>query len=531
MIQEPAPDPALVRAHLAKRELARRRLLDYILYTKESYQAAWFHEEICGLLDAFVEDVIAKRSPRVMIFLPPGTGKSEIVSRRWPTYCLGRFPTWQWITATYGQDLANEFGRDVRGIIEEPAYRQLFPDFQIRDDANAVADWVTTAGGKYRAVGVGGPTTGKRANIFVVDDPIKDMQDADSDAKQKESWDFFNAVASTRLFPGGGILITQTLWSLQDTSMRLLRAAEEHPEAEQWTVYKFPMLAVEDERRRKIGESLHEDRYSRKDMERKRATYFANGQARVWHSLFQCNPTPDEGTTYRREWLKLYKPGTVPSNHISYTTTDFAVGTKESNDWSVICSWAVCEDGAIYLKRMIRGRFTPHQIVSNLVGVIQQDKPYMYALERTHQNQTIGPYLNDRMRAENVFSVCHEIVPHKDKLSRSASILGRAQMGMIYLPDEASTHDIIIPELLAFPSGLHDDVPDCFSQLGLMLDKVITPPTPAQAKAPDGPPTGSMAWVRSYGNRATARDTSATHVPRSLTGRLPDRVDREAMLR
>lgn len=530
-------DPAILHQHQARRELARRRMLDFVLYTKPEYQPGWVHREICGILDAFIQDVQAKRSPRVMIFLPPGTGKSELVSRRFPSYVLGRFPTWEWITATYGDSLSTEFGRDVRGIIEEPAFQQLFPEFAIRDDARAIDYWRTTKGGKYFATGIGGGTTGKRAHIFDVDDPIKDMQDADSPAKQKECWDWFSGVASTRLYPGGGILITQTLWSLNDTSLRLLEAAKANPSAEQWTVYKFPMIAEQDERHRKAGDVLHPERYPKEEIYRKRATYFANGQARIWHALFQCNPTPDEGIEFKREWFKLYKPGTIPENHVTYMTSDLALSTQAGRDYTVLCAWAVCEDGKIYLKAMTRGRFTPMEIVDAMVAMMKTHKPAQYGVEKSHQNTTIGPFLNKRMQELNVFCPSYEIsTPRgkdagKGKTARAASIRGRSQQGMIYLPDDEQTHDVIIPELVAFPSG-HDDVVDNFSMLGLMLDTIIQPGATVAPPEP-GPNPDSMEWIRKHGRPlgGPVSTEDRRHVPRTLTGHARERIDRNARLR
>lgn len=166
---QPLSPPILARRELARRELATRNLLPFILLHTPEYLPGWVHREVTDLLDAFIEAVEKKLSPRLIIELPPRIGKSQIISRCFPPYLLGRHPEWEVVCATYNQDLANDFGRDVRALVHEPAYQDLFPDTALRKDSNAVDYMKTTLRGSYTAVGIGGALTGKGFHVGIIE--------------------------------------------------------------------------------------------------------------------------------------------------------------------------------------------------------------------------------------------------------------------------------------------------------------------------------------------------------------------------
>lgn len=206
---------------LLSRELASRDLLHYIERSMPHYIAGWVHEDICRRLEKFVADVELQKSPRLMLWMPPRHGKSEIASVRFPEWVLGRHPEWEFIATSYALDLPLGFSRRIRSRIPEADYQAIFSKTQLSKDATAAESWRTTAGGGYRAAGVGGGITGMGAHILLIDDPVKDQEEADSETIRQKVWDWFGTTAYTRLAPGGGILVIQTRWHDDDLSGRL----------------------------------------------------------------------------------------------------------------------------------------------------------------------------------------------------------------------------------------------------------------------------------------------------------------------
>ena len=204
---------------------ARTSLAAFIQLTYPSYQMGWVHRLICNKLDRFIENVVARKSPRLLILMPPRHGKSEITTKRLPAYFLGRHPEMSIISASYSASLATRFGRAVQQIMLDDVYDLLFPDVILPGTTKAVArgygrDSVYTRtadlfetcgyGGSYRCTGVGGGVTGMGADIFLIDDPVKDRAEADSFTIRENVWDWFTSTAYTRLAPGGGIIVVMT---------------------------------------------------------------------------------------------------------------------------------------------------------------------------------------------------------------------------------------------------------------------------------------------------------------------------------
>ena len=202
---------------------ARQYLADFTLYTYPTYLMGWFHREVCEALDKFLADVLAKKSPRLILTAPPRHGKSELVSRRFPAFAFGRCPDLQIIATSYGADLAQRFNRDVQRIIDDDTYRTLFPETTLNgrnvrtDSRNAfirTSDLfeIVNHKGAYRSCGVGGGITGTGADILIIDDPIKDRAEANSPTVRANVYDWYTSTAYTRLSPGGGVIVMNTRW-------------------------------------------------------------------------------------------------------------------------------------------------------------------------------------------------------------------------------------------------------------------------------------------------------------------------------
>lgn len=272
---------------LAQRALCRRKLLPFIRKFNKSYEAGWVHRDICERLERFVKDVEDGKSPRLMLFMPPRHGKSEISSKNLPAWVLGKHPEWELIAASYAVSLPIGFSRKIQSMLEDPYYQILFPETKLHPKAQSAEYWMTDGyEGAYVASGTTGGITGKGAHILIIDDPVKDSEEADSDSQRDKVWDWWGSTAKTRLAPGGGVLVIQTRWHDDDLSGRLLlqmkelreeyealkanvrdrmrmmdpesdefaEAAEElelyeeeEKEIDQWQVVRYPAIAEEDE--------------------------------------------------------------------------------------------------------------------------------------------------------------------------------------------------------------------------------------------------------------------------------------------
>ena len=209
---------------LAKRR-ARENLSSFVLYNHDDYLMGWFHLEICRALKQFALDVIAKKSPRLIITAPPRSGKSQLVSRDFPAWFLGNYPECHIIASSYSSDLAGAMNTDVQRIIDGPRFRELFP-FVFLASKEAAAKTGDTGAykkttdkfeivhyrGSYRSAGVGGGITGMGADILIIDDPHKDKAEAYSATMRSRVHDWYASTAYTRLAPGGGVIVMCTRW-------------------------------------------------------------------------------------------------------------------------------------------------------------------------------------------------------------------------------------------------------------------------------------------------------------------------------
>ena len=257
------------KAELALRILTRKRLLPFVERFNPDYQAGWVHKDICQRLEQFSRDVAEKKSPRLMLFMPPRHGKSTLASVAFPAWHLGRHPDHEFISCSYSGSLAMGFSRKVRQLLREPTYKTAFQT-RLDPDSQSAEAWLTTGGGGYVAAGVGGGITGKGAHVLVIDDPVKNREDAESQNNREANWDWYTSTAYTRLAPGGGVLVILTRWHDDDLAGRLLKAGSEG--GDEWTVVKYPAIAEEDEDFRDQGDALHPERYDAKSLKQIRWT-------------------------------------------------------------------------------------------------------------------------------------------------------------------------------------------------------------------------------------------------------------------
>ncbi|WP_158211992.1 MULTISPECIES: terminase large subunit domain-containing protein [unclassified Acidovorax] len=209
--------------------LAKRRLLPFVQRLNPRYDAGWVHKDICRRLEKFSDDVAKGLSPRLMILMPPRHGKSELASRMFPAWHLGRHMDHEVIACAYNVSLAMSFSRKVKEAMDDPSYQSVF-EARLNPEFRSNEEWGLANGrGGYVAAGVGGGITGKGAHVLVIDDPIKNAEEADSADVREKLWDWYGSTAYTRLAPGGGVLVIQCMTG--DTPVRLPDGTEKRLDA------------------------------------------------------------------------------------------------------------------------------------------------------------------------------------------------------------------------------------------------------------------------------------------------------------
>jgi hypothetical protein len=443
----------------------------------------WVHKEVAEHLEAFMEAVERKQSPRLMIFLPPRTGKTQLVSRCFPAYVMGHHPEWEVIAATFGQDLADDIGRYVRSIVNDPQYHKLFPDTKLQTGSNAADRLDTTSRGGYRAVGRGGALTGRGAHVLILDDPLKDDSEADSATVQEGLRSWYITSARSRLAPGGGIIIVQTLWSLNDLPLFLLECQDKDELADKWKVYKYPAIATQDEPNRKKGEALHPDRFGVKDLERTRASYYATGMSRWWNSLYQQNPVDEEGNFFKREWIDYYDK--LPEDLNWYMGVDYAVSVKSHNDPTAIVRFGVSPSGDIYIDpEIFCDRVSSLDAINTVLRMAKAKKVWQIGSEKGVIENAIGPLFEQRCREMKYYPFVHKLARSQSKHVYAAVLQGRMQQHKIKFPRTKFVEEVLVPELMAFRADADnksDNLVDALTNGLLMVNTLI----PAKESKPE----------------------------------------------
>ena len=451
----------------------RESMIGFLYYTYPEYQMGWVHEEICKELDAFLQAVVEKKSPRLMLTMPPRHGKSELASRRFPAYALGRYPDLSFIASSYSGDLSSRMNRDVQRIIDDPLYRRLFPGTALsgmdgsRDDKatrslrSGTLFEIVNRKGVYRSAGVGGGITGMGADIICCDDPVKDREAADSATISQRIWDWYTSTLYTRLAPGGGIIIIQTRWADTDLSGRLLEA-QARGEGDEWRVVNFPAIATEDEKHRKKGEALHPERYPLEALEKIRKAV----GVRDWEALYQQHPIPDGGAIFREEWMqKPWLPKDLPERFDAVVQSwDMAFKDGANSDYVVGQLWG--RKGAdFYLLDQLRGRWSFTESVDMVRALTERaekwdSRPHRKLIE----DKANGPAVIDALKHE--ISGIVPVEPDGTKVARAHAVTALFEAGNVHLPDRSVSGWVeeYKLELRRFPNGANDDQVDATTQ-------------------------------------------------------------------
>lgn len=464
------------------------------------YQAAAHHRAIAAAL----ERVERGDTMRLIINCPPRHGKSELATRMLPGYFVGRDPYRNIIIGTYGDDFAEDFGREVREYMQQPEYREIFPGTGLAYGSKAADRLRTVQGGNLFFVGRKGRVTGRGADLILIDDPIKDDEEARSPAVRDKVWNWFTRTISTRLMSvAGRIVIIQTRWHEDDIVGRLRNP--ENPyynkvEAAKWQVIDLPALAEDkDPLGRKVGEPLWPQRFTKEYLEGLRTLDPVGFSA-----LYQGRPTPETGDFFKTDYLRTYTPRQLPGTLRYYAASDHAIGVKTRHDFTVLLVVGMDEDENIWVVDCFWKRAKSDEVVEAMIGLMAKYPIQMWWAENGHISKSIGPFLQKRMRERKTFCAIDEVPTVADKRSRAQSIQARMAMGKVFLPVQAPWYAKAKGELLSFDGGTHDDFVDALAHIGMGLAKQFKARKPRPV-ATGEVQVGTLAWVKQDAARVARR--------------------------
>lgn len=420
-----------------------------------------------------LEAVASGETERLMVLMPPGSAKSTYASILFPPWYFAQNPGDAMIAASHTASLAERFGRRVRNTIA-----QYGPTLGIglAPDIKAAGQWETSAGGEYYAAGVDGPIAGRRADIAIIDDPVKSRQDADSETISERNWEWWKNDLVPRLKPGGRVILIMTRWSEIDLGGRLLddMASGGRP----WRVLKLPMEAVDnDPLGRSVGEPLWPEWFT--DSQRTEA----RRDARSWSALYQQSPAPAEGIYFRSEWLRPVNALPPRDSMRIYGASDYAV-TDDGGDYTVHVVVGLDPADRLWLLDLWRGQTSSEVWVETFCDLVLQHKPMGWAEESGQIKSGVGPFLTRRMRERKAYVARQDFPSRSDKSVRAQSIRGRIALDGLYYLASAPWRADFENEMLAFPAARHDDQVDALGLIGQVLDRMVTPLPPVDPNAP-----------------------------------------------
>ena len=457
----------------------------------------------------------------LLITMPPRHGKSTYGSVLFPSYFMARKPSRFLMSTSYNSQLATDFGRQVRELVNDPLTDQAYADFEMSADSRAVDQWRTTSGGAAYFIGIGGTTSGRAANLLLFDDPFKSREDAESATQRNKVWNYYVSALSTRLQPDiDGVppaqIVILTRWHPDDLAGRLMQS-DDWKEG-RWHHINFPAIETKrtaDKRSRaslpkddpdymsgtdlqKVNPSkryihstkkqaLWPERFSLEDLERRERL-----NPREFASLYQQTPYIVGGNMIKAHWWRTFpsdlKPETFSTLVIS---ADTAFKAKTTSDYSVMCVLGMDTTGDIYLVDVIRERFEFPELKRRMIML--NNKWRGKGLRGLYiEDKASGQSLIQELKRESGVSV----IPYKvsgDKVSRLNAVLPLIEGGRVFLPENAPWIDTFYDECQTFPSGTHDDQVDALS---IGLDVLARTPSTGDYFAPS--PINQMdanAWL------------------------------------
>lgn len=432
----------------------RKKQLDFAEFVKNTvpkYENAGYLDYLFKELTQFYYDLLDGKSPRLIVNMPPRHLKSETITVRFGLFCALNNDLFEVITASANQELANKFSRSARDVINEEYIANNY-DIKIAKENKSIEHWALKNKSSYKAVGMDGTTTGFGAHLLIIDDPIRSPKDANSKRLKDDQFDWFDAVADTRMAPKSGIIVVLTRWAEDDLAGRLMAKFPED-----WKVIKFKAIAEEDEIFRKKGEVLHPTRYPLSRMLKIKQTK----QPHIWAALYEQNPRVREGNLFKLEHFKnkYYEKELPEKFDFIVTSWDFPFTKTAKSDFVAGVTLAT-KGNVIYILNIINQRLGFKESVQVVIDEYQKFKSNAVIIEARANGEAVKNCVEDIIIGLKLIHPC------EDKVTRANAIIPALEAGKIMIPQEEFAPWWIQAsnQLLGFPRSPYDDIVDAFTQ-------------------------------------------------------------------
>lgn len=440
----------------AQQNAAQNSFLDFMTAVEPTMLQGPQHRMVAKLFNRIASGELK----RVIIAIAPRHSKSTMASYLLPAWFLGRFPKKKIIMASHTGDLAVDFGRKVRNLIDSEPYHNVFPHVTLASDAKAAGRWNTNEGGEYFALGVGAAMAGRGADLLIIDDPVSEQEARSGNPAVYDTvYEWYQGGPRQRLQPGGSIVVLATRWDKRDLSGRLIDDMIHKPDGDEWEIVNLPAILDN-------GEPLWPDFWPLEELLRTKASM----DPRYWQAQYMQNPISEEGAIVKREWWKKWdKPDPPPCDYI-IAALDAAAEKNNSADHSAIVIMGVFEHpneqgemvNNLILLECIRERLEFPELKDRAYKMYKEWKPDSFIVEK----KSAGTQLYQEFRRGGI--PVQEFTPTRatgDKTVRLNAVADIVRSGLVWYPAGMRWATDLIDEVAGFPSYGSDDRVDCVSMI------------------------------------------------------------------
>ena len=417
-----------------------------------------------------LQQVVDGKCNRLMVFLPPRSSKSVICSKLFPAWYIGRNPSHEIMSVSHSDQLASDFGRSVRDIVNSEDFDKMFNGVKLRSDVKAAGKWKTNKSGSYYAAGVRSQIAGRGAHVALLDDVMSE-EDAISETGRRYIKEWYPSGLRTRVMPNGAIIIINTRYHFDDICGWLLKQQEEVDMINQWDVIRIPAWLDEDAAELldlPVGSSYFPEWKPNEVLEIDEQEIKASNGTRYWNALYMQDPQPDEGGIIKKKWFKTWDYEDPPSCDFVIQTYDTAFSTKSTADNSVIQTWGIFTTmdtnamgyeeptGNLILLSNVYGKYEYPELRRLAQEMYTDYKPDVCVVEKKASGQSL---IQDMRRSRIPLL---EYMPDRDKVSRVYAASPYLEAGKVWIPD-TEWADALFNESIQFPNAAHDDMVDCMT--------------------------------------------------------------------